>query len=75
VSHPLVAVNKGVSLGECEAERGCLLDQAEVEVSSSEGGPRLGDGRFKGPRSRMPGAPPVAVSTRRCSSTTSPKVR
>lgn len=47
VSHALVAVNKGMSLGECEAQRRCLLDQTTMEIASAEGGSRLSYGRFK----------------------------
>lgn len=39
--------SKRVSLSQCKAQRGRVLDQAPVEISSSEGSPRLGDGGFK----------------------------
>jgi hypothetical protein len=47
VSHALVPVDKGMTLREREAQGGCLLDQAAVEIPPSERGPWLSDGRFK----------------------------
>jgi hypothetical protein len=48
VSPALVAVYKGMALGECVTQRGRRLDQGVVKVSSSEGGSRLGYDRFQG---------------------------
>lgn len=47
VSHALVPVDEGMPLREREPEGSRLLDQAAVEVSPSERGPRLSHGRFK----------------------------
>jgi hypothetical protein len=47
VSHTLVAVNKGMSLGKCEAQGRSLLNEGAMEITSAEGGSRLGYGRFQ----------------------------
>jgi hypothetical protein len=75
VSHALVAVDKGVPLGKCKAQRGRLLDEDAVESFPPKVALGWATADSSAPRSRIPGAPPVAASTRRCSSTTSPKAR
>ena len=47
MSHALVPVDEGMPLREREPQGACLLDQATVEVTPSERGPRLGYSRFK----------------------------
>jgi hypothetical protein len=70
----LVTINEGVSLNQRQTQSRSLLGESGIQSLPPNVALGWATADSSAPKSRTPGAPPVAWRRRRCSSTTSPSV-